>query len=192
MRTWPFWTTSEATRVWKDSPGWLSEVERRPIRRTRMLVPSPSSPWGSGAGCTMSPSGSAISERRSDPAGEGYQPGATCTMPSSVPSPWDGGGSVSAARWPEREHWLEPGHSHWERSQPRRAEVQAGLGVVTGRWLGLRHSFRRRRSDGAVRRRVGRTLVPIRLVRLLRSRVRPPSRPAMCTQIHSRESPVSS
>ena len=35
-----------------------SAVERRSSRRTRMVVPSPSSPGASGAGCTMSPSGS--------------------------------------------------------------------------------------------------------------------------------------
>ena len=58
IRTWPPCKTSDATRVRKMSPSWLSVVERRSSRRTRIVVPSPSCPGPRDAGCTMSPSGS--------------------------------------------------------------------------------------------------------------------------------------
>ena len=83
--------------------------------------------------------------------------GATCTMPSSVPSAVAGAGSDSSGVGLRRA------------GRRRGRAAGCGVGVVARRWLGGAAQAPGLRGDGVVRRRVGGSLVGIRLARLLRS-----------------------
>ena len=148
-----------------------------------MVVPSPSVPGGSGAGCTMSPSGS-FGSSASIQARIGRRvraPPARCRRRCRRP----GSAADSSA-----EHRME--------ERLRRcvcgcaAALADGCAACTGcgRRLGRGVGCGIRRGDGVVRRRVGRSLVGVRLARLLLP-TRPRLRPTRRTQRMVRFIPIS-